>query len=230
MTGQELLQARQSRNWEQSAAAVRLSVSQSYLSLLETGKRRITQPIARRAVRVFNLSPAVLPIQKSLATVSSVTENVLAGDIAALGYPKFSHLRKKRRKKNPAEVLLHALRSENLDSRLTESLPWLILEFSDLNWAKTIKTAKIYDLQNRLGFLISVARRLAHKTGDNHKTEILRKAEIEIARSRLYREDTLCHSSLGTAEKTWLKQNRSRDARFWRLLTDLKPENLSYGK
>ena len=42
MKSQELKQARQHRGWTQEAAASHLGVTQSYLNLLENGKRRLT--------------------------------------------------------------------------------------------------------------------------------------------------------------------------------------------
>jgi hypothetical protein len=57
----------------------------------------------------------------------------LASDLAALGYPGLSYLKPKRTK-GPAEVLLSALRAKNLDARLVEALPWVLLAYSDLDW------------------------------------------------------------------------------------------------
>jgi hypothetical protein len=42
-----------------------------------------------------------------------------------------------------------------------------------------------------------------------------------LERSRLMREDTLCHESLTEAERRWLRKNRPAEAKHWRLLTDL---------
>ena len=155
------------------------------------------------------------------------TEDALAADLAALGYPGFSHL-KGRRKKNPAQVLLSALSAQNLNSRLTEALPWVLLRYPDLDWQSLVKEVKVRDLQNRLGFLTSVARRLAEKQGDTDKAKWLRLKESSLERSRLVLEDTLCHDSLTHAERQWLDTARSDEAKYWRLLTDLKPDHLSY--
>lgn len=160
-------------------------------------------------------------------TVETNSEAVLAADLAALGYPGFSHL-KARQKKNPAEVLLSALNARDLNSRLTEALPWLLLEYSNLDWQWLVKEAKVRDLQNKLGFLVSVARRLAERQGNSEKAEWLRSKEATLKRSRLLREDTLCHDSLTRAEREWLDTRRSEDAKYWKLLTDLTPEHLSY--
>jgi hypothetical protein len=144
-----------------------------------------------------------------------------------LGYPGFSHL-KARRKKNPAEVLLSALSAQDLNSRLTEALPWVMLKYSDLDWNSLIREVKVRDLQNRLGFVTSVARAVAERQGDQVKAELLRSKEAALARSRLLMEDTLCRDSLTKTERQWLNTARSKDAKYWRLLTDLRPEHLSY--
>jgi hypothetical protein len=64
-------------------------------------------------------------------------------------------------KRNPAEVVLSALRAKNLDTRLAEVLPWVLLKHPDLDWEWLVRAAKVNDLQNKLGFLRNVARRLA---------------------------------------------------------------------
>ena len=46
-------------------------------------------------------------------------------------------------------------------------------------------------------------------------------------RSRGY-EDTLCHDSMTSAERRWLHDNRTPEARHWNLLTDLNVDHLSY--
>lgn len=93
------------------------------------------------------------------------------------------------------------LGAKNLDARLREALPWIVFNFADLDWRQIIKLAKINDLQNRLGFIVSLARRLAEKTGDKEKIKLLRLLEEEFSLSRLYREDTFCSSSMTNAER-----------------------------
>ncbi|MGH9760064.1 MAG: helix-turn-helix domain-containing protein, partial [Blastocatellia bacterium] len=158
MTGIQLTEARKQKAWNQRKAASRLGVSQPYLSLLERGERPITEELARKAARIFRLSPVALPLKAGQYTAELVTEDELASDLAMLGYPPFSHLGHPRRanrrpRKNPAEVLASALRFGNLDSRLTEALPWVALRFPALDWPWLVSTAKLNDLQNRLGFV-----------------------------------------------------------------------------
>jgi transcriptional regulator with XRE-family HTH domain len=227
MNGRDLRTGREQKGWTQQEAAARLGVSQPYLSLLEKEARRVPERLARKAASTFRLSAVTLPPQDGWHKVQHKTEDLLAADLAALGYPGFSHLRA-RRKKNPAEVLLAALSAHDLNSRLTEALPWVLLEYPDLDWNSLIKEVKVRDLQNRLGFVTSVARQVAEKQGNKKKAEWLRNKEGALARSRLFLEDTLCHDSLTKTERQWLNTARSKDAKYWRLLTDLKPEHLSY--
>ena len=125
-------------------------------------------------------------------------------------------------------LLLSALGNDNLESRLVEALPWVVLKFPNLDWRWLTQAARMRDLQNRLGYVTSVARRLAELRGEREKAALLATEESALERSRLAREDTLCHESLTDAEKKWLRKNRPPEARHWRLLTDLSPERLDH--
>ena len=228
MTGQQLREARKLKGWNQQQAAQRLGVSQTYLSLLEKGKRRAPEKLAVKAVRVYGLSEALLPVTSAPDQSPVADEGKLASELAALGYPGLSHLKSGVKKKNPAELLLSALGNDNLDSRLVEALPWVVLKFPNLNWHWLTQAAKLRDLQNRLGYVTNVARRLAELRGEREKASLLAREESRLERSRLAREDTLCHESLTEAEKKWLRKNRPPEARHWRLLTDLSPERLDH--
>lgn len=228
MNGSQLLQARQNRNWEQIETAEKLGVSQSYLSLLETGKREITKKISLRAVKLFGFSPTALPIESKFEELVSVKNDELAQDLGTLGYPKFAFLKSKKTK-NPLEVLFLALKIENLESRLVEALPWIIFTYSDLDWEKLFKLIKINDLQNKLGFLLCLAREIAERLKDGQKVEFLREREAELAKSRLLQETSFSRN-LTETEKKWLKTNRSADAKFWRVLSDLEVKHLDYAK
>lgn len=153
----------------------------------------------------------------------SVENDRLASDLAALGYPGFSHLTACS-KRNPAEVVLSALQVANLDARVVEALPWVLLQYPDLDWRWLVREARLNELQNKLGFLTSLARRLAEASGRHQTAKQLSDWEGVLQRSRLLREETLCHDSLTQAERTWLRSNRSKEAEYWDLLTDLSPD------
>lgn len=228
MTGEQLRNARKMKGWNQQQAAQRLGVSQTYLSLLEKGRRRIPDSLVVKLVRVFELSEAWLPVNKDMYHPADLNEDALAEELAALGYPGLTHLGSKRKKKNPAELLLSALSKNNLDSRLVEALPWVVLKYPDMDWDWLTLAAKANDLQNRLGYVLSVGRRLAKLQGEDRKAAELGKVESSLERSRLVHEDTLCHDSMTEVEKKWLRRNRTAEARHWRLLTDLSPEQYDY--
>src|SRR5436853_544688 len=78
----------------------------------------------------------------------------LASDLAALGYPGLSYLKPKRTK-GPAEVLLSALRAKNLDARLVEALPWVLLEYPDMDWKWLVNETKQHELQNNSAAMFS---------------------------------------------------------------------------
>jgi hypothetical protein len=120
------------------------------------------------------------------------------------------------------------LSTGNLDSRLTEALPWVLLRFPELDWRWLVTAAKLNDPQNKLGFITGVARRLAEQAGESETAGLLGRQEEALERSRLMREDTLCHDSLTEPERRWLRDNRSEEAKRWGLLPDMTPEQLSH--
>ncbi len=119
----ELKPTRKQRGWTQAKTAAYLGVSQSYLALLEGGKRQPGPKLARKAVKMLKLSATALPLPERLPM--RVDSQRLAQQLGSLGYLGFAYLRATK-KRNPAEVLLTALAQENLESRLTEALPWLL--------------------------------------------------------------------------------------------------------
>jgi transcriptional regulator with XRE-family HTH domain len=138
-------QARKRAGWSQQKAAADLGVSQSYLSMLENGERPFHPAVARRMVHVYKLSPVSLPPSQECWAPKSVDPEQLAGDLAGLGYPGFAYLRKRRFEKNPSEVLLTALAQEDLEARLFEALPWLVLKYwnMDRNWLSSRQSSTI---------------------------------------------------------------------------------------
>ena len=76
--------------------------------------------------------------------------------------------------------------------------------------------------------MTGVARRLAEMSGDKDVAAVLGRQEAALGRSRLMREDTLCHDSLTGPERRWLRKNRPEEAKHWGLLTDMSPEHLSH--
>ena len=228
MTSHDLKAGRTAKGLKQTQAAARLGVSQPYLAMLENGVRRLTPKLARRAMKAYGLPPTVLP-HSQLVPRPWVNADTLVNDLAALGYPGFAHLRSpKQRPKNPGDVLLVALAQRDLEARLVEALPWLVLKYWNVDHEWLVREAKLRNLQNRLGFVVRLARNLAERTHDEPKSQALNALEEELDRSRLVHEDTLCKASLREPERRWLEANRSDEAKHWNLVTDWTANHLRY--
>lgn len=211
----------------QKQAAERLGVSQPYLSQLEKGERPVTAELASSATALYRLPATALPLPETLPEDPEPHDALFARQLCGLGYPGFAHLRP--RKVNPVAVVLAALLREDLETRLAEALPWVLLTYPDLDWSWLIRHAKLQDVQNRLGFLVAVAKGLAADKPESQSAfNQLRAAEQRLERARLARQDTLCRESMPNAERHWLEANRSPLARHWNLLTGLTTDQLSY--
>lgn len=227
MTGRELKKYRKASNFTQENAAKLLGVSQTYLSLLESNKRSLTARLTQKVVKRFNVPPTELPAKALQNKVTKVSDDQLTADLSALGYKGFSHYHPSHQK-NPADVLLSALNADKRDARLVEALPWLLFEFPDLEWKSVVMTAKAHDLQNRLGFVTNVARRMAQRYGKETTAQKLETVESKLEHSRLEKEETLCKENMTKAERKWLKAQRPEAAKHWNLLTDLSPQHLNW--
>jgi hypothetical protein len=112
-----------------------------------------------------------------LARSTSLDErDHLATPKARLPTPGFAYLRN-RRPLNPADLLLRALRAGDVDARVVEALPWVLLKYPDLDWTWLLREAKADDLQNRLGFLVPVAGQLAELRGETGTAKRLAERE-----------------------------------------------------
>ena len=85
-------------------------------------------------------------------------------------------------KKNPLEVLLTALAQPSLGARVAEALPWVALNFvnSDL-WPWLLENARKENLQNRLGFIVTLAKRVAESRNDERAEALERLVECDLA-------------------------------------------------
>lgn len=147
------------------------------------------------------------------------------------GIPGFRHPRRSRQtSKNPAAVLLSALRSEHLEPRSAEALPWLVVTFPALDWhwlIPRVKRVKTFDLQNKVGFVVTLARQVAERTNLPAVDALLGREHL-LERSRLVREDVFGPTMMTEVEKQWSRSNRSPEASHWNLLSSLTAEHLSH--
>lgn len=220
MTAEQWTTGRNKSGLTQVAAARSLNVSQPYLSQLETGLRTASTQLARKAARLYKLSPTALPLSEPFVAQSSRPDEI-QNRLASLGYPGFEHLRV-RQTSNPAEVVLGAVVQRDLDTRLVEALPWVLKTYTDLNWEWLRDRVKLQNAQNRLGYLVRLSRELAGAS------PLLIRWESELEEARLASEGTLCRESMREPERRWLRANRSASAAHWNLLTGITTEQLPY--
>lgn len=213
---EQLKKAREERGWSQQEAAARLGVTQAYVSMLEKGHRSAA-PLARKLMRVYDLPPTVLPARE---VREHPTPDSLAHELALLGYPGFAHLRRGARRVNPAELLVSALAQNNLEARVAEGLPWVVLRYPDMPFNWLVQEARARNLQNRLGFVVTLGRRAAGR-------DALQPLEQTLADSKLAKEDSFC-KELSEPERRWLRENSSQEARAWNLLSDMGPDSVRY--
>lgn len=228
MTGKVLKKGRLEQGLTQKEVAARLGVSQPYLALLERGERRVTQSLARKAVRMLKVCPTFVPCDQRWQNRRATTDS-LARQLSALGYPGFRYMRAGWTR-NPAEVLLEALQQEDLDSRVAEALPWVLLNYPYLDRDWLLREARLRGLTNRLGFVVSLARRVEEQRGNQNSAVYHSLAALGnmLKQSRLEGEDTFGNRLLSATQQEWVRQNRTEDAEQWHMLTTWRPEHLQY--
>jgi len=223
----DLRTARKQKGLTQKQVASSLGVTQAYLSMLENKLRPVPASQLPLFVEVYGLSYSALPMQGPQVW-NQLQSDVVANQLAALGYPGFSYMNNSRLQWNPAELLVAALTKNELESRVAEGLVWLAYAFTDINWDWVAKEAKVNDVTNRLGFVVTLARKLAEKKANDSATETLRVVETRLKRSTLIQEETLCHEQMTQIERKWLEDNRPPEASQWHILSDLLPEHLEH--
>jgi hypothetical protein len=194
--------------------------------MIEGGRRPVTEEIAVKAVGVFRLPATALPLK--VDAQSALDEKGFKAELGALGYPGFAKFRVGKPKYNPARLLLLALRQDVLDTRVVEALPFLLVKYVDLDWQWVLMNAKVFDGQNRFGFLVDLAEDVAKGLGDVERKSELKEMKRMIDWSRLAREDTLCQESMSQGERKLLRRKRPAKARHWNLLTDMEEKGLGY--
>jgi len=148
-----------------------------------------------------------------------------AAQLGALGYPKFSYLRARASLvPDPAKLLFDALNEADLDSRIAEGLPWLVATHADMDWDWLVCNAELHSRQNRLGFIVTLATELARAGNDRGQATKLEQQLERLEEIRFSGEDTFCHDSMTTIERSWLREHSSPTAAHWNILSDLKPE------
>jgi transcriptional regulator with XRE-family HTH domain len=225
-TATQLKHGRRAAGLTQAEASQRLDVSQPYLSLLETGQRALTARVARAAARVYSLPATFLPVSEAKPGTNQNSDR-LVRYLAALGYPGYEHV-SGGATVNPATFLADALVRPELDARVAQALPWVVARYFDLDWNWLVSQAKLRDAQNRLGFVVTLARQLQERHLESEAAARLSSVERQLEASRLLAETTMGRESMPPSERLWLRTNRSAEALRWNVLTSLTAEQLRY--
>ena len=220
----QLKEARLVAGWTQREAAARLGVSQPYYAQMENGSRRVPDELALAAVRKLRLSPVLLPLPPLAQQLLPADPEELARALGTLGYQGFARAAKPKFTANPGELIARALVHSNLEPRLMEALPWVLAKFPDLDWEWLAAQCRLLNLQNRLGFLVTLAVVLSNPATDAR----LRNALPRLETSRLAAEGTLCRDSMSQAERNWVRKHRPPAAAHWNLLTTLTAAQLTH--
>ncbi len=223
MTGTQVKAARERLGLTQQQAARRWQLSQTYVSLVEQGRRPVPDRLARRLARA---EPTMATGLRPTASAASVED--LPRLLGALGYPGFVYLGTPKDVANPAAVTLLALRAHLLPARVTEALPWVLVTFADLDWDWLLDQAKLANVQNRLGYLAGLAKQFAEQRGRSDAVARLVGVADKLEEARLAKEDTLGRD-LTDVERRHLRAHRPPSAAHWNLLTRLRVEDLRYG-
>lgn len=224
-SGSEFKTWRKKAGKTQADAANAVGVQQPFVCAVEKGLRPVTPAMRNWLYSVCPEALTATPPPDRSATQSS--EN-LKEQLGSLGYPGFAYLASESRKADSLKVLLDALKTEDLDQRVTEVLPWVLAHQTDLDWRKLTNEARLSNLQNRLGFLLDVTVDAAKRLHWNDAAARLEPWLYWLRDARLYKEDTLCQKSLTQVERRRLRRSRPKAARFWRLFTDLNAKEIAH--
>jgi hypothetical protein len=198
---------------------------------MESGKRRVPERVARAVVGLFRLPPTALPLAGTDRLAEGATDARVERALAKLRYPGLAYRKRRGVSRHPADLLLMALALDELDPRLAEALPWLLLRFERFDVPELVARARALNVVNRLGFTAALARELSDQNpAYRHRCDELRRLEEALEPLRLAREDTYGRKEGSSRMRAWLRANRSAAAQHWNLLTDLKPEHLSYAQ
>ncbi len=216
---------RKQQGWNQHELAERLGVSQTLVSLWESGVRDVP---ANRLQQLWKLGMKADATELPLRTDVNAMKVDYAQELANLGYPGFEHFRTGNAAFNPAQLLVMTLSENHLNRRVAEAVPWLVLQYSEMDWSWVRDQAKLRDLQNRLGFTLALGRKLAEEKRKFKLANDLREQEAVLRTSLLAREDTYCNERMTSAERDWLRTTRSSDAAAWNVLSDLATNHLTH--
>jgi len=105
-----------------------------------------------------------------------------------------------------------------------------VLKYWEMDPEWLVQQSKLHDLQNRLGFVVALARSASRRSAlpDSRRDKALEQLEATLRRSLLAHEELLAGARVSESERPWLKKHRSKEARDWNVLSNWRPEALRY--
>lgn len=237
----KLRELRKAAGLNQAHVAAKLRISQSLVSMLEGGRISLSDDLAPGFARLYSVEvgqlrefgrsdASRLKLSESPAAavaMASVDADALIQSLAALGYPEFKQSGKKY-SADPSSLLLTALRQPVLARNVAEALPWVALSY-EVEISDILIRARIHDLQNRLGYVLTLARKVAERQKDFiGRRKALSEMRMNLLPARLAREDSLCLGQAGSEEQEAARNSRPDFAVFWNMLDDFTPEDLPF--
>ena len=150
--------------------------------------------------------------------------------LGALGYPGFRTLfsgLEAEEGHDPSVVLMAALACDRIEESMLEALPWLVLRFEHLDWRWLIGEVRRRGVQNRLGFVVSLALRAGAGMLGMERLTRLAAVEEELFACRLEREETRW-PRVAPARRPVLAARRGEEAVQWGVPSLLRPVDLRF--
>lgn len=225
MRGTEFRAWRKKAGKTQADVAKAVGVKQPFVCAVENGLRPVTPALKNW---LYSVCPEALRLELPSASRTPPSSERMKGLLGHLGYPGFRYLASGPAKVDPLEFVLDALITEDQDQRVTDALPWVLVHRTDLDYRRLTDEARLLNAQNRLGFLLEVTVEAARKLHSDETAARLEPWLVRLREARLFKEDTLCKSSLTQVERRRLRRSRSKAARFWRLFTDVNAREVAH--
>jgi hypothetical protein len=157
-------------------------------------------------------------------------ERAIKDALGALGYPGFQSLfsgLEAEEGHDPAVVLMAALACDRLDELVVEALPWLVLRFDNLDWQWLLAEARRRGVQNRLGFVVSLAVRAAAGSLGMDRLTRLAAIEEDLFACRLPKQETRW-LRMPPARRHSAAARRSQEAAQWGVPSSLRPDEIRF--
>lgn len=150
--------------------------------------------------------------------------------LGALGYPGFRSLFSEieaEQDHDPAVVLMAAIVCDRQQDPVIEALPWLVLRYENLDWNWLLAEARRRGVQNRLGFVVSLAVRAGAGSLGMDRLTRLAAVEEELFACRLARQETRW-LRVPPSQRGFIAARRSQEAALWGVPCCLRPEEIRF--